>query len=59
MWVYFPFFTLCFSITLLILPNFFWYFFYFLKSGKGLESFLNLLRGEGIESISLFWEKKC
>jgi hypothetical protein len=29
-----------------------------LKSGKGLEFFLNLLRGEGIESISLFWEKK-
>jgi hypothetical protein len=35
----------------------FWYFFYFLKGGKGHELFKNLLRGEGIGFISLFWEK--
>jgi hypothetical protein len=36
----------------------FWYFFYFFKGGRGHELFKNLLRGEGIGLISLFWEKK-
>jgi hypothetical protein len=32
--------------------------FYFLKGEKGTELFKNLLRGEGIRLISLFWEKQ-
>ncbi len=34
----------------------FWYFFYFFKGGRGQELFKNLLRGEGIGLISLFWK---
>jgi hypothetical protein len=40
----------------------FWYFFYLFKGGRGHELFknlLNLLRGEGIGLISLFWKNNC
>jgi hypothetical protein len=33
-------------------------FFYFLKGERGQEFFKNLLRGEGISLITLFWKKQ-
>jgi len=47
-WVYFSYF---------ILNNFFGIF-YFLKGERGHKLFKNLLRGEGISLITLFWKKK-
>jgi hypothetical protein len=54
------FFIFCFLITLFILSNFFGIFFtYFLKGGRRHKLFKNLLRGEGIGLISLFYQGYC
>jgi hypothetical protein len=63
-----PFFTLAgeggvglfFILLILFLFSYkkIWYFFYFLKGKKGIKLFKNLLRGEGIRLISLFWGRK-
>ncbi len=36
-----------------------WYFFYIFKGGRGHKLLKNLLRGEGIGLISLFWKNNC
>ncbi len=50
------FFIFHFFITLFIL-NIFWVFFSLLERRKGHKFFFNLLRGQGIGLIFLFWEK--
>ncbi len=45
-------------VILCILSNFFYVFYYFLKCKRGHKLSKNLLRGEGIGLISLFWKEK-
>jgi len=46
-----------FGIFYFIFNNFFLAFFYFLKGERGHKLFKNLLRGEEISLITLFWKK--
>jgi hypothetical protein len=52
-------FFILFFLLLYLFLVIFLVFFYFLKGGRGHKLFFNLLRGEGIGLISLFYQGYC